>query len=400
MITLRNPELLRELATIPCGLFPVENPTGKGYTLLIKCPKEVILTAKLCRQIKFYLVPLNADGVETHGLVTAFFDDSDEPLVIRSPLLDDDMSKGIFALLSSQEFNIHFFDEHNRELLGYCAKNLSVDEFRSRLDTLHLAPPTYIPSTRIDDQLSIWFSNRTSENDNNALVVKFLDTLFPDDFVIWDTRPEDNSYHGRKTDMFTSLERNTPGIFSELDIIKCLHRVFESDQIYLNPVRTDDGKEFVDVLVATPSNLLLIQAKDSPNTEEILGRPIKRKISTVAHHLKKATSQMRGSISYATAGDSMSVDCGSVRHTFDTDNLDIVGLIIVRELFTTEHKHYSQLAFNLFENTRVPCFIQDYPEFHNFTYHRRTEKNFFDTLKCVLRFANLHDQFPRSRFWA
>ena len=70
---------------------------------------------------------------------------------------------------------------------------------------------------------------------NNALIVKFVEELFPSDFLIWDTRPEDNSYKGRKHPMFTALERENPGEFAELDIVKFLHRVFKSDQIFLNP---------------------------------------------------------------------------------------------------------------------------------------------------------------------
>ena len=400
MLTLSKPEILRELVTLPCGLLPVENPTGKGYILLIKCPTEMILAAKKSCELRIYLVPLDADGVKTHGLVTTFSDDPDEPLAIRSPLVDDWMAEGIFALLSSHELNIHFFDEHNRELLGYRARNLSVDKFQSMFNTLCLAPSSYIPSTKIDDQISNWFSNRTLEDDNNALVIEFQKTLFPDDIVIWDTRLKNNSYHGRMTDMFTSLEQKNAGFFSELKIVKCLQRVFENNQIYLNPVRTDNGKEFVDVMVATSSNLLLIQAKDSPNTEDILGRPIERKISTVARHLRKATGQIRGSISYAMTSDCMSVDCASVRHTFNINSLDITALIIVRELFTTEYEHYSRLAFDNFENTGVPCFIQDYSEFHDYTFHLSTEKCYFDTLERVFRFAKLHDQFPKARFWA
>ena len=42
--------------------------------------------------------------------------------------------------------------------------------------------------------------------------------LFPSDLVVWDSRPESNSYQGRKHDMFTSLERENAGSNNALDI--------------------------------------------------------------------------------------------------------------------------------------------------------------------------------------
>ena len=72
-----------------------------------------------------------------------------------------------------------------------------------------------------------------------------------------------------------------------------LHRPFSGDQVYRNPVRADKGREFVDVLVATEKTVLLIQAKDSPNTESTLNRGIDRKKATSAAHIRKAAAQLK-----------------------------------------------------------------------------------------------------------
>ena len=399
MITLKYPALVRELARYPGGLFPAQLLGGQPDVLVVKCPKEMILAAKMRREFKSYLIPLDADGVSTHGLVTAFFDDYDEPLVIKTPLLDDEMGNGILNLMCSQTFDVHFFDEHDRELLGYQANNKTAGSLESIRHKIRLASSMYIPSPKIDDQMMSSFSSRSSHDDDNALVVELAEELFPSDFMIWDARPADNSYKGRKHDMFTVLERENPGLYSELDIVKFLHRVFSGDRIFLNPLRPDNGKEFVDVMVATYTNILLIQAKDSPNTEETLRRPIERKISTVLRHLKKATSQLRGSISYLRSNDPLIVQCGKSSHTIAVGNRDVISLVIVKELFPTEYKHYSQLAFEVFDDTSVPCLIQDYSQFHHLTYHRRTEESFFGTLDEIMIFALHHNEFPRSRFW-
>ena len=109
MITLKYPALVRELTQYPGGLFPAQTLGGPRNILVVKCLKEMILAAKMLREFKFYLVPLDADGVSTYGLVTAFFDDFSEPLVIRTPLLDDELGNGIIDLLCSRSFDIHFF---------------------------------------------------------------------------------------------------------------------------------------------------------------------------------------------------------------------------------------------------------------------------------------------------
>ena len=399
MITLKQPELVRELTQYPGGLFPGQILGGQPGVLIIKCTKEMILAAKMLRELKFYLIPLDADGVNTLGIVTAFFDDFDQPLAIRTPLVDDEMGIGIIDLLCTPTFDIHFFDELDRELLGFKVNNRTAESFSSNRVSIQLASRTYMPSSKIDDQMSDTFSNRNSEDDEKALVVEFADELFPSDFVIWDARPEANSYQGRKHDMFTTLERDNAGLFSELDIVKFLHRVFSSDEIFLNPYRTDDGKEFVDVMVVTGDNLLLIQAKDSPNTEGTLHRPIDRKISTALRHLRKATAQLKGSLSYIDADGPFTVQCGDDIHSIATEKLNVTSLVILRELFSTEYESYSQLAFEVFHDTGIPCLIQDYPQFHQLTYHRRTEESFFDTLNQMMRLALIHNEYPRFRFW-
>lgn len=395
MLSLEYPSLTQELSEFSGGLFPVTVPE----TLVIKGTKEMILTAKTIRFIKFYLFRLDADDIPTAGLITAFFDDPDEPLVIRTPLFKDDVSDAIFHLLGTPSINIHFFDEHNRELLGYRANNTTASRFRSSKTNISLAPDTYIPTSKIDDQLSARFANRNQDVDDNAFVVTLDEELIPSKILHWDSRPISNQYQGRMHDMFTSLERKDPGLFSELDIVKCLTRVFPGEQVFLRPCRTDNGREFVDVLVATPTNLLLIQAKDSPNTAEMLDRPIFRKISAVSHHLKKAFSQMRGSISYMKSKEEFSVSCGSKEHILNSGDQTTWILVLVKELFPTEFGDYSQLVLDFSSESGYPCLVLDYVQFHEFTHHLQSEEAFFDGFQKVTKFTKEHGQLPRSRFW-
>lgn len=203
MLTLTNPAVLTVLRSVRCGLFPFEKSDGEGLCLTIKCSKEAILAAKVRNGFRFYLLPIRTDYLTTHGLVTAFLDDDDEPLVIRSPLLDDDFSSGILELLSREEFEVYFFDEHTRELLGYRAGNCDAGRFRKLRHEIGLASPDDYPrdhhlAGQIDDKISGWFGNRNAKDDAAALVINFKEALFDDRFYILDARPEVNSYHGRR----------------------------------------------------------------------------------------------------------------------------------------------------------------------------------------------------------
>ncbi len=79
----------------------------------------MLLAAKVNRGFKVYVVPVTLASQETIGLVSAFFDDEDEPLVIFTPLFEEDRARDLIDVLKHSTLDIHFFDELGRELLGY-----------------------------------------------------------------------------------------------------------------------------------------------------------------------------------------------------------------------------------------------------------------------------------------
>src|SRR5690606_28110417 len=122
--------------------------------------------------------------------------------------------------------------------------------------------------------------------------------LYPDDLLVIDTNPEAYDFNGAEGNpAVTSLERQEPGAFQERDIVAFLKRAFPADAIFLNPVRLDTGREFSDVLCLTDDVLLVVQAKDSPNTEAALRRDINRKRAVIRSHIEKASLQLRGALS-------------------------------------------------------------------------------------------------------
>lgn len=397
MLTLTHPDLLLEIARIPGGLLPLRLPDTGQLVLAIKAQKEGLLAAKVNGTISIYLAPVKATDLETYALVTAFFDDEDEPLTIRSPVFDEASIKEFTELLSAESFQLHLFDEHSRELLVYSAHNDGAAQFKAVANRFRPAPIAL--ARDFLEQMTYWFSHRTEEDDAAALIIRLGEPVFPDDIVILDVTTHATSFQGYKTPLFTMLERDVePGSFQERDIIKLMQRVFPNDQIYLNPFKPTDGKEFVDVLVVGSENVFLIQAKDSPNTDEILQRSIERKEAAVMDHLQKAVNQLRGSLRYACDNESLRIAIDGDVREISLKGKTLWAIAVVKELFDTEFAAYSAPVLALAREKGVPCVVLDYRELHDYTHHLRSEDDFADALAQVFTVGDERNEFPRLRF--
>ena len=122
-LSVTSPKVVDELVDFPGGLWPARRRGDSRMILIVKAAREMAVTAKLREGFRFYLAPVCAGTGTTYGLITAFFDDSDEPLTISTPLFDEEITRDFLSLLSSDSFHVHFFDEHNREHLGFRAEN-------------------------------------------------------------------------------------------------------------------------------------------------------------------------------------------------------------------------------------------------------------------------------------
>ena len=365
------------LVDMPVGLLPIRRVGDSRVILVVKASREVAQTARLRGRFRFYLVPVHAGGVATYGLVTAFFDDNDEPLVIWTPLVNEEIPRDLVRLLSSDSFSVHFFDEHNRELLGFRAENPDAHRFRVLSNTIRFASPTLDRARQVLDVMQSRFGARSPSDAAAAFTIHLRERLFPD-----------------------SLEEKVenPGDLNEPDIAMALHRPFKGDQVFSNPIRADNGREFVDVLVVTTKTLLLIQAKDSPSTESALTRMIVRKKATAAKHVRKATVQLKGSINHLGSGESIEIITDGKRRNVSTSGRDVFGLVIVKELFDPERPTCSPPVLTVFNDTGIPCLLLDHTEFQQLTFFRTTEESFVGTLKEIFSAACAHGVFPRSRF--
>ncbi|MDB5806223.1 MAG: hypothetical protein JWN73_3545 [Betaproteobacteria bacterium] len=387
--------LVRDL---PMGLMPCWFPGDSRPKLVVKASKEALLAAKINLGFKIYMVPLLILGVRTIGLVTAFFDDQDEPLVITTPMFKEAPEHDLRRLISGGEFDIHFFDENNHELLGYEAKVHCLVSTRDHLQSSALLEFDLASARSAIDQMGIWFGLRSDSDDLAAISVEFGESLVPDDIFIQDMRPKNHLYQGSRPFSFTQLHRKEPGAFQERDIVQLLSRIFAPEEIYLNPLRVTDKEEIADILVITHSRAIFVQAKDSPNVEKILRNAVSRKKATTVKALTKAIDQTRGSFRYARSKSPMQMIVGGNIFEISLEGLELRALIVVKELFIDEYSVYSPPILSLAKELSVSCISLDYSELHMYTMHLDDEEAFVEAWDRVFAHGVQTSMFPRLRF--
>ncbi|WP_266167837.1 hypothetical protein [Dyella subtropica] len=398
MLTITHPELMAEAIAFPAGLRALRIGGAPRPILMIKGTKEVLLTARVNRGFKLYVVPSTIDGSSTIGLITAFFDDGDEPLVLRTPMFDEFETRFLRSVLLRPELDVHLFDELGREFLGFRTTVSMPLETRLRLEMANLLPFSYAGARAMDDHMQLWFGLRTSAEDANTISVDFAEPLFPEDIFLSDMRPAHHAYHGSSGHSHTSLVREEPGAYQERDIVDLLCRVFRPDQIFLAPLRSTDKEEIADVMVVTDSHLMLIQAKDSPNTESTLRQTMARKRAHSSQKLKAALGQVKGAVKYVRSQSPLAFFIGDDKHVRSVDHLNIATLVILKELFNDSFREYSEQMLALVHDINVPSIALDYGELNMYTAHLPNEDLFFEAYYRVINTGIEVGQLPRLRF--
>ena len=303
MLTTLHPELLDAIQDFPIGLCVLPPPSYDNRPILVvKALKECILATQLNRNFKIYLPSLGDDTVVS-GLVTAFFDDADEPLVLRSPLFDDKHSRRLVSYLQESELDVHLFDEHTRELLAFRCSVAVPEITKQRLRRMPLGPFSYEFAGQTLDCMQKWFGKRGPKDDAEAITIGFEESLMPENIYLMDLTPKNNGFVGARPFNTSYLVRKEPGALQEHDIALLLQRVFPANQIYKSPLRINDREEIADLLVISDTSLIFIQAKDSPNTENALRNLLERKKATARKSLKRALVQTRGAVRYAKSAE-------------------------------------------------------------------------------------------------
>jgi hypothetical protein len=398
MFTMLYPEIAEDVLRLPGGVHGFRIEGQSVPFLIVKMLHQYLLTAKMNRGFKVYVVPLNVSGIVTVGLMTAFFDDPDNPLTIWTPLADEPASKEIVAALLGNNLRVYLFDEHNREFLGYSTSVEVPRKARELLEHTKLYALSHQTAHEFGAAAAGWFGTRTRREDAEAISINFDEPLYPESVDIMDMRHHHYAFHGSKGFGHTTLVKTEPGQFQEIDIILLLQRIFSPSQIYHAPKRVYDKEEIADIMVITDDVCIIVQAKDSPNTENMLRNSLERKRLKAVKQLKEGIGQAAGAIGYLDRIRplKMLIDDGEIE--IDLGKRQILSLIVVRELFDSNYDEYSRLLFGLFDKIDLPCVALDYAELHRYTSYCEDADEFVRAYFEVFDFARQNGVFPRLRF--
>ena len=399
MLSLKHPQIINFVNQLTLGLYPLRIREDSKVKLIVKAPKEILLTAKLNKEFKIYVVSILIGDEPTIYLISAFFDNANEPLYISTPLFKE-FSQDYLEILLGQSVDIHFFDEHNYELLGYEASLKLPDKTRALIAKSRFIPFSQTSNVYILNHELSWFGGRNSEDDLNAITVSLTTPLFPDDFVIVDAREFEYDVTGKPKIHHTALEREEPGSYQEREIEKLLKRIFPASNIYLNPLKINDREEIADILVVGYDHILIVQAKDSPNIEKIISNTVTRKRATAKKHLDKALQQVMGAVKYVTSvSGKVNFFVRDREISVNTINPNIRTLVVMKELFLDDYKSYTDEILRVCNKVNTPCIPLEYIELHQHTMNISNEKEFFDAYDKIFLIGMTDGAFPRLRIF-
>ena len=218
----------------------------------------------------------------------------------------------------------------------------------------------------------------------------------PDDIFILDATSEGNDYRGSTSVSHDSLTRTEPGYFQERDIVAGLRRSFSADQVALNPRRRDTNKEILDVLVLTDSHILLVQAKDSPNTETSLNRVLERKRRASRSQLADALSQVRGGARFLLRQETAELVVGAQNWDVCVGDRTVIGIAVIKELFDDEGASYVGACGSI-PDLISGMIVMDYPSFHAYAHHFCSETSFITGLEKLIALIRDTNEWVRPK---
>jgi len=196
----------------------------------------------------------------------------------------------------------------------------------------------------------------------------------------------------------TSLERGEPGAFQERDIARIMRRAFSAETIFLNPIREDNGTELTDVLCVADGTVLLVQAKDSPNTEASLRRPMDRKKAVIRAHIEKAAKQLQGALSHVEQRGEIILRTAKGRRVVPIAGRVICGLVVVREMFDDDYRACSAPILTVAKACDKPCILLDYAAMHLMALYLPSPIRLCNGLFQLFDLALKLGEFPKPRF--
>ena len=337
---------------------------------------------------------MNIDGAEAFNLITAFRDDYENPLVIYTPIVgENDLIINLRFALTADTVDIHFFDEHARERGAYTVTGIN-KEHAARI----LAPaPVYSGMEKLKEAHAAtveWFTMRTPKDDADSLRIPLEKKLYNDDFSIIDI----GDAHSNRLYMprSSNLVREIAGPESEEDIAQCFSRSFKEGMVFIGP-KKPNNKELADIVVVENNNVIIVQAKDSPNNEITLSRTIERKQKASKALAEKGFSQIRGAIR-SVQKDGLYIKNEFVDFNISAQNINLYAILVIKEKFPSDYKWYFEKSSEITRDKGVMTVLLSYRQLHEITHHMESGDDFIAAIIQIYYQARLHHQFPELNF--
>lgn len=404
MLRLKYPSLYEHLLPkLEFGLHPVKLGDGEDYFLIVKCSKEIILTAELNNGFDIYSPLINCDSVKTTSLLSVFYDCDDDPLTIMTFITDDcAYDKNVFKEVFSQEIiNIYFVSQSNIDILSFKSKIECSDSVFENLKSSNFMSDFHETIPILNNALCDYFHEKINEKDR--VKISFIEPVTQNFTAIFDCSKMAELHHVNDNGILTSTLRiDEPGESQEHEIAGFLNRVFDHSKIYMNPLKINDREEMSDLIVIGDDYIYFVQAKDSPNNESVIRNSIQRKKSTVKKHLKKAVKQMKGAIKHASLKDNLEF---YVKETDDTltkvsTNIGVLekrGIIVLKELFPEDMVDYTSLIIDMCNEMKEECIVFDFNDLSNCTVNIDNEVVFSEMFESSFKQACQDGEFPKYR---
>lgn len=390
MLSLTHPSIYATIRAMSMGMV-AERGTDAIFRLAVKAPKEYLVAAKARGGFKVHVLTLGffPEEVITIGLASIFIDYAGDPLVLRTPMLEAASTHSLRDVLLSDWCHVYFFDEDDRELLGYEAEIQRKDEVAGRLlreaEFVEDTPKNAMRAMRgIKNEFPC--GRLVKGTDDEVVSFGFVAALFPDDRVVADASAEFHSLHGGVTsNQYRRVRPAQPGLFQVLDAVRLLHHVFLPQQIYHEPFRLLDAKAKVDVLVAHSDKLLFIQVESGARAHSRRRATVGPAGQATLAALLSATRKLSTAIRFAKSQGVLKVPISGGEVEVNVTGKTIYGLAIIEELIDNWSDDYVpvvEAAANKVEGYFAPM---DYYQFFEFARHAGGEDDVFRYLEGTSR---------------
>jgi len=101
----------------------------------------------------------------------------------------------LLAVLQQPSFEVYFFDELDRELVGVRVTDPAIAEWAESVSRRQFYQQDAADVAAVQLSMTHWFAHRKAADDEAALRITFSEDLYPNDIVILDARKTGFDFH-------------------------------------------------------------------------------------------------------------------------------------------------------------------------------------------------------------